>query len=115
MSVAVRWEKEGRNFSVLQWADCFKPKDEEKAKQESKGLTVLQLINARIEYFENHKKFKNGKLVKSIGTAGMYKQFHTSTLGLHPEAVQQRHVPLLLHRHYPDLEYIVYLERRGSL
>ena len=63
MSVAERWEKEGRNFSVLQWADCFKPKEEEKAKQESKGLTVLQLINARIEYFENHKKFKNGKLV----------------------------------------------------
>ena len=32
MSVAERWEKEWRNFSVLQWADCFKPKEEEKAK-----------------------------------------------------------------------------------
>lgn len=30
MSVAERWEKEWRNFSVLQWADCFKPKEEEK-------------------------------------------------------------------------------------
>ena len=31
MSVAERWEKEWRNFSVLQWADCFKPKEEQKA------------------------------------------------------------------------------------
>ena len=31
MSVAERWEKEWRNFSVLQWADCFKPKEEENA------------------------------------------------------------------------------------
>lgn len=102
MSVVERWEKEGRNFSVLQWADCLKPKEEEKAKQESKVLTVLQLINARIEYFENHEKFKNGKLVKSVGTASMYKQLRT-TLGFHPEAVQQRPVPLLLHRHYPEI------------
>ena len=63
MSVAERWEKDGRNFSVLQWADCFKPKEEEKAKHESKVLTVLQLINARIEYFENHEKFKDRKSV----------------------------------------------------
>lgn len=35
MSVAEWWEKEGCNFSILQWADCFKPKDEENAKQES--------------------------------------------------------------------------------
>lgn len=78
MSVAEQWEKENRNFSVLQWADCFKPKDEEKEKKDTKVLTVLQLINTRIEYFENHEKFKNGKLVKSIGTAGMYKQLRTS-------------------------------------
>ncbi len=78
MPVAERWEKEWRNFSVLQWADCFKPKEEEKEKKESKVLTVLQLINARIEYFENHEKFKNDKLAKNVGTAGMYKQFRTS-------------------------------------
>lgn len=41
-------------------------------------LTVLQFIDARIEYFENHEKFKNGRLVKSIGTAGMYRYFRTS-------------------------------------
>lgn len=58
MSVAERWEKEWRNFSVLQWADCFKPKEEEKAKQELKVLTVLKLINVRIEYFENHEKIQ---------------------------------------------------------
>lgn len=61
LSVAERWEKEGRNFSVLQWADCFKPKEEEQKKQEAKVLTVPQLIDARIEYFENHEKFKNTK------------------------------------------------------
>lgn len=63
MSVAERWEKEWRNFSVLQWADCFKPKEEEKAKQELKVLTVLKLINVRIEYFENH---ENSRTANSL-------------------------------------------------
>jgi hypothetical protein len=49
MSVAERWEKERRNFSVLQWVDCFKQlKEEEQKKEETKVLTVLQLIEARI-------------------------------------------------------------------
>ena len=115
MSVAERWEKEWRNFSVLQWADCFKPKEEEKAKQELKVLTVLKLINVRIEYFENHEKFKNGKLVKSVGTASMYKQFRTSL-----SAFTQRQYNKDLSRFYFTditqkflLEYILYLERRG--
>lgn len=115
MSVAERWGKDGRNFSVLQWADCFKPKEEEKAKQESKVLTVLQLINARIEYFENHEKFKNGKLVKSVGTASMYKQFRTSLSAF----TQKQYNKDLSRFYFTDitqkflLEYIVYLERRG--
>lgn len=46
MPVAERREKDGRNFSVLQWADCFKPKEEEKSKQESKVLTVHRLSGA---------------------------------------------------------------------
>ena len=40
-----------------------------KLQQELKVLTVLKLINVRIEYFENHEKFKNCKHVKSVGTA----------------------------------------------
>ena len=98
-----------------QWADCFKPKEEEKAKQESKVLTVLQLINARIEYFENHEKFKNGKLVKSVGTASMYKQFRTSLSAF----TQKQYNKDLSRFYFTDitqkflLEYIVYLERRG--
>ena len=44
----------------------------------------LKLINVRIEYFENHEKFKNGKLVKSVGTASMYKQFRTCLLYTSP-------------------------------
>ena len=103
MSVAERWEKEWRNFSVLQWADCFKPKEEEKAKQELKVLTVLKLINVRIEYFENHEKFKNGKLVKSVGTASMYKQFNKDLSRFYFTDITQKFL----------LEYIVYLERRG--
>lgn len=116
MSVAERWEKDGRNFSVLQWADCFKPKEEEKAKQESKVLTVLQLINARIEYCENHEKFKNGKLVKSVGTAGMYKQFRTSlsafTLKQYNKDLSRFYFTDITQKFL--LEYIVYLGRRGS-
>lgn len=115
LSVAERWEKEGRNFSVLQWADCFKPKEEEQKKQEAKVLTVLQLIDARIEYFENHEKFKNGRLVKSIGTAGMYRHFRTSLSAF----TQKQYNKDLSRFYFTDitqkflLEYIVYLERRG--
>ena len=82
---------------------------------ELKVLTVLKLINVRIEYFENHEKFKNGKLVKSVGTASMYKQFRTSL-----SAFTQRQYNKDLSRFYFTditqkflLEYIVYLERRG--
>lgn len=54
MSVAERWEKERRNFSVLQWVDCFKQlKEEEQKKKETKVLTVLQLIEARIGWPAN--------------------------------------------------------------
>lgn len=115
MSVAERWEKEERNFSVLQWADCFKPKEKEQKKQETKVLTVLQLIDARIEYFNNHEKFKNGKLVKSIGTAGMYKHLRTSLSAF----TRKQYNKDLSRFYFTDitqkflLEYIVYLERRG--
>lgn len=115
MSVAEQWEKDRHNFSVLQWADCFKPKEEDKAKQESKVLTVLQLIDARIDYFNNHEKFKNGKLVKSIGTASMYKQLRTSLSTF----TQKQYNKDLSRFYFTDitqkflLEYIVYLERRG--
>ncbi len=115
MSVAEQWEKDGRNFSVLQWADCFKLKEEEKAKTESKVLTVLQLIDARIDYFNNHEKFKNGKLVTSIGTASMHKQLRTSLSAF----TQKQYNKDLSRFYFTDitqkflLEYIVYLERRG--
>lgn len=50
MSVVERQEKDGRTFSVLQWADCFNPNEEEKSKQESKVLTVhLYLERCGIE------------------------------------------------------------------
>lgn len=61
--------------------------------------------------FENHEKFKNGKLVKSIGNAGMYKQLRTSL----PEFTQKQYSKDLS-RYYSRnflLEYIIYLERRG--
>lgn len=61
------------------------------------------------------RKFKNGKLVKSVGTASMYKQFRTSL-----SAFTQRQYNKDLSRFYFTditqkflLEYIVYLERRG--
>ncbi|WP_299998488.1 phage integrase SAM-like domain-containing protein [uncultured Alistipes sp.] len=78
-------------------------------------MTVLQLIDARIDYFNNHEKFKNGKLVTSIGTASMYKQLRTSL-----SAFTQKQFNKDLSRFYFTditqkflLEYIVYLERRG--
>ena len=102
MSVAERWGKDGRNFSVLQWADCFKPKEEEKAKQESKVLTVLQLINARIEYFEP-REIQERQARQECRHRQYVQAVPYLTFGLHPEAVQQRSVPLLLHGHYPEI------------
>lgn len=115
MSVAEQWEREERNFSVLQWADCFKPKAEEKEKKETKVLTVSQLLQARIDYFENHEKIKNGKLVKSIGTASMYKQLRNSLTNF----VQTKYRKELSRYYFTDitqtflLDYVVFLEKRG--
>lgn len=115
MSATEQWEREACNFSVLQWADCFKPKEEEKEKKEAKVLTVPQLIQARINYFEHHEKIKNGKLVKSIGTAGMYKHLRTSLSAF----TRKQYNKNLSRFYFTDitrpflLEYIVYLECRG--
>lgn len=114
-SVAEQWEREGRNFSALQWADCLKPKKDEQQKRETKVLTVLQLLEARIDYFLNHEKIKNGKLVKSDGTASMYKQLKNSLSAF----TQKQYKKELSRYHFTDitlnflLDYVVYLEKRG--
>lgn len=113
LSVAEQWIKEGHNFSALQWADCFK-KGEEK-KSETKVLTVLQLIEARIEFFKNFEKFKNGKIVKSEGTAKNYKGFLNSL----QEFTQNKYNTPLSRYHFTDitqqflLDYTLYLEKKG--
>ena len=114
-SVAEQWEREGRNFSALQWADSLKPKKEEQQKRETKVLTVLQLLEARIDYFLNHEKIKNGKLVKSDGTASMYRQLKNSLSAF----TQKQYKKELSRYHFTDitlnflLDYVVYLEKRG--
>ena len=115
MSVTEQWECEKRNFSVLQWTDCFKPKEEEKKKKETKVLTVPQLIQARIDYFEHHKKIKNGRIVRSIGTASMYRQLGNSLANF----TRTRYSRELSRYYFTDitrsflLEYVVYLEKQG--
>ena len=115
ISVAEQREREERNFPVLQWADCFKSKGEEKEKKKTKMLTVSQLLQARLDYFENHEKIKNGKLVKSVGTASMYKQLRNSLANF----VQTKFRKELSRYYFTDitqtclLEYVVFLEKRG--
>lgn len=113
LSVAEQWIKDGHNFSALQWADCFKKQEEEKPK--AKVLTVLQTIEERIEFFKNHEKFKNGKIVKSEGTARTYEGLRNSLT----EFTQAKYSKPLSRYHFTDitqeflLDYTLYLEKRG--
>lgn len=90
------------------------PKARRKRKK-TKMLTVSQLLQARLDYFENHEKIKNGKLVKSVGTASMYKQLRNSLANF----VQTKFRKELSRYYFTDitqtclLEYVVFLEKRG--
>lgn len=113
LQVAEQWVKEGHNFSALQWADCFKKQEEEKP--ETKVLTVLQTIEERIHFFKNNEKYKNGKIIKSEGTAKNYQGFRNSL----QEFTQNKYNTPLSRYHFTDitqqflLDYTLYLEKKG--
>lgn len=105
MSVAERWEKEGRNFSVLQWADCFKPKEEEKAKQESKVQTVLQLSTPESN---TSRTTRNSRTASSLRVSAiMFSQSMPRNTLPTTEQCRSSH---LLKRHYP-----IYFFSKSSL
>lgn len=113
LTVVEQWQKAGVNFSALQWADCFKKQQEDKP--QAKVLTVQQTIEARHDFFSNFEKYKNGRIVRSEGTAKGYRGLLRSL----QEFTQSRYNLPLSRYHFTDitrqfiLDYTLYLEKKG--
>lgn len=73
INIAEEWEKEGRNWSPIEWSHYFE--QEEKAKvPEVKVKSVLQMIDSLEEKFRNKKRIKNGRIIDSLPNAKMYER-----------------------------------------
>ncbi len=105
----------GAQFPDIAVGRLFQAQRRGEREKKTKMLTVSQLLQARPDYFENHEKIKNGKLVKSVGTASMYKQLRNSLANF----VQTKFRKELSRYYFTDitqtclLEYVVFLEKRG--
>ena len=116
MSVAERWEKDGRNFSVLQWADCFKPKRRGKGKA---GIESADRSSSSSTPESNTlRTTKNSRTANSSKVSALPVCTSSSRTSL--SAFTQKQYNKDLSRFYfTDItqkflwEYIVYLERRG--
>ena len=67
------WEKEGRNWSPIEWSHCFEQEENNKA-PEVRVKSVLQMIDSLEEKFNNKKRIKNGQIIDSIPNAKKYGQ-----------------------------------------
>lgn len=73
ISVVEEWEKDGRNWSPIEWSHSFE--QEEKTKiPEVKVKSVQQMIDFLEEKFKNKKRIKNGQIIESIPNAKKYDQ-----------------------------------------
>lgn len=71
INVVEEWEKEGRNWSPVEWSHCFE--EVQKAKpSEVKVKSVQQMIDALEEKFMNKKRIKNGQIIDSLPNARIY-------------------------------------------
>lgn len=73
INVVEEWEKEGRNWSPIEWSHCFEQEDKAKV-PEVKVKSVLQMIDSLEEKFMNKKRIKNGQVIDSIPNAKKYGQ-----------------------------------------
>lgn len=73
INVVEEWEKEGRNWSPIEWSHCFEQEDKAKI-PEVKVKSVLQMIDSLEEKFMNKKRIKNGQVIDSIPNAKKYGQ-----------------------------------------
>lgn len=73
INVVEEWEKEGRNWSPIEWSHCFEQEDKAKV-PEVKVKSVLQMIDSLEEKFMNKKRIKNGQIIDSIPNAKKYGQ-----------------------------------------
>ena len=73
INVAEEWEKEGRNWSPIEWSHCFEQEEKTKV-PEAKVKSVLQMIDSLEEKFRNKKRIKNGQIIDSLPNARKYAQ-----------------------------------------
>jgi hypothetical protein len=69
-TAAKRRNREGKAWSPRQLAHCFETV--EKKREEVKVLPVSECIDAIVEKLKQRKRFKNGKILTSVGTAKNY-------------------------------------------
>ena len=72
-NVVQKWEEEGKSWSPRQLSHYFET-DEKKTK-EVKVIPVSECIDYTVEHLKNRKRFKNGQILTSVGTARCYYYF----------------------------------------
>lgn len=70
LKIAQEWEAEGRQWSTVEWSHAFDAPEEQK--EETKVLSVSQMIDSLINRFKKQERYKNGKIVSSISNVKEY-------------------------------------------
>ncbi|NDW11265.1 phage integrase SAM-like domain-containing protein, partial [Dysgonomonas sp. 520] len=120
LSVAESWEKEGKEWSPIQWSHCFESKKgpvaAESKPEKVKVLTISKCFDIIIEDMKNRKRFKNGKVISSASTARNY-HYCRYTLRDFTKEVYNRSFSTYYFRDIDEqflLDYVLYLQERGA-
>ncbi|NDV46333.1 hypothetical protein D0T49_04680 [Paludibacter sp. 221] len=70
LTVADKWELDGKNWCPTEWADYFEEKVH--TPEKVKIMTVSQVIDYQIDFFEKKERFKNGNVVSSFSNIREY-------------------------------------------
>ncbi|WP_165020632.1 tyrosine-type recombinase/integrase [Dysgonomonas sp. ZJ279] len=114
LKVAQEWDIESRQWSPVEWSHAFDTPKENK--EDTKVLSVSQMIDLLIDRFAKQQRFKNGKVVSSASNVKEYTILKNSL----NDFTKQKYGKSLSSYFFRNigeqflLDYALYLQMRGA-
>lgn len=113
MALADEWDRQGLEWSPVQWSHYFDTVKKEKEKV--KILSISQCTDIIIQEMRGRKRIKNGKILTSNGTADNYK-YCKNTLNLFTRQVYKKSFSSYFFNDINEkflLDFVIFLQERG--
>ncbi len=111
--VAEDWDYENRIWSPVELSHCF---DEvQTRKEEVKSLSVAQMVDSLIDRFAKKERYKNGRIITSVGNVKAYKAIKVS-LSTFTQETYERSLSSYFFKDITErflLDYMLYIQKQG--